>query len=119
MIGVRSRMSLRLENFAGIICPVAPIGPDDGDCPAAVGVVDELALTDAAGSAPAFSDVPEPLVCGSLAGAAPSDGCVAGAAPSEGSVGPGFIKAARDSSGVGIFRIAVDVEGTCCSTPGL
>ncbi len=135
-------MSLRRENFAGIVSPTEPIGPEgggsfDADEPLPV-------VTDADGVPvdPLETGVLPPVVmpsgppaafCDSRCAFGTSSICVVlggvvlgssgrssvGIVPAEGCVEIGIINAARDSSGVGISAISVDCVGACSSTPGL
>src|SRR5471030_1917490 len=121
MIGTRSRMSFRSEKLDGMVCPVAPIGPDGGTPTAAVAVGPEL--MDAAGSEPAFSDTAAPAVaagfCSDEICAPPGRpafvpatcGPSGGAEPVEGCVETGIISAARASAGFGIFLISTELDG--------
>jgi hypothetical protein len=132
--GVRSRMSFRLENLAGIVWPNEPIGPDGGSSPAAGNgkLVDVEAACSPAFEALEFGALP-PVVspgvppiafCDSCFVFGPPKVCVSergtlGALPDDGCFEIGSRSARRDSSGVGMLMISSDCDGAWCVTPGL
>src|SRR6476646_1935090 len=96
MVGMWSRRSLRLENFAGMVWPNEPIGPDGGG-------------SLAASALPGAPGVPWVLVPVVAAASKHEEGCL----------DTGVISAERASSGVGMFSAWFDCDHGCGSTPGL
>ena len=94
MVGTWSRVSLRLENLAGMVCPNEPIGPDGG------GSFEVLVASRAGCCWP-----PAPVVVGA---SPPADGCRE----------TGSMIAAHASSGVAILASG-DFDHGCGSSPVL
>src|SRR4029079_17785372 len=100
MVGRWSRMSLRLENLAGMVCPKEPIGPDGG------GSLEALIVPDAGGCWPPVPVVvvPEAGCCGlrrpAVSAPPPADGCRE----------MGWTRAAQASAGAGILSTSADLD---------
>jgi len=129
---------LRLENFAGLVSPTEPIGPEGGGSTAALLIVADVpcaSVFDAleSGALPAVVRPcgPPAAFCDSCRVFGPPKVCVSGrgalgTSPSDGCFEIGVISARRDSSGVGILLTSLDYDSACswlsglvCPVPGL
>src|SRR5262245_42503262 len=132
MIGTRSSVSLRFENFAGMVSPNDPIGPDGAGSAPAVELGPGEAGCAFAFSPPGVGTVPEVVrPCGpptaffdSWVAVGPPKVCASGrdafgTLPTDGCFETGVSKARRASSGVGISVTLLDSNGTGSVAPGL